>query len=53
MPYGPDRSETNDDLESDPNEWSNIAYLKGTKGVMKQHAKWLPLENADEIGPAN
>ncbi len=41
------------DLENDPNEWSNIAYLKGTKGVMKQHAKWLPLENANEIGPAN
>lgn len=39
------------DLDNDPNEWTNIAYLKGTKKVMKQHAAWLPSENAEEIGP--
>ena len=41
------------DLENDPNEWSNIAYLDGKKRVIKQHAKWMPLENVNEIGPAN
>jgi len=40
------------DLQDDPNEWTNIAYLKGTRKVMKQHAEWLPIENADEIGPS-
>ena len=40
------------DLVADPKEWTNIAYLKGTNKVMKQHAKWLPDSNAHEIGPA-
>jgi len=39
------------DLQNDSNEWTNIAYLKGTKKIMKQHAKSLPIEDADEIGP--
>jgi len=39
------------DLRNDPHEWTNIAYRKGTQRIMKQHAQWLPTENAPPIGP--
>ncbi len=39
------------DLERDPHEWTNIAYRKGTNRIMKQHAQWLPKEDAAPIGP--
>ncbi|QXD33762.1 sulfatase [Candidatus Pelagisphaera phototrophica] len=40
------------DLEEDPNEWTNIAFRKGTAKIMKQHAAWLPTEDTEPIGPA-
>lgn len=39
------------DLNSDPNEWNNIAHHKGTRKIMDRLAEWMPTENAIPIGP--
>ncbi len=41
------------DLKNDPREWTNIAYRKGTDNIMKSHARWVPENDAEPIGPAN
>ena len=39
------------DLEKDPNEWTNIAFRKGTPKIMKKHATWLPTKDTEPVGP--
>ena len=43
-----DGSEELYDHESDPNEWENLAADSSYQGVKREHAKWLPKEDAPD-----
>lgn len=44
-----DGSEELYDLQSDPNEWTNLAMDSQYSEVRRQHAAWLPVKNAPPV----